>query len=99
VEHAVEEVSNFYRVFHSMRFVDDKLVLRISQSLSSHKIEMLNTEFADILVTGTIEQTKALSHESSEPELAELPRLTMHYNRRSQGRLRQLINRINEPEA
>ena len=43
-----------------------------------------------------IEQTGALPHEASEPELAELPRLVMHFNRRSQGRLRQLINRIND---
>ncbi len=96
VDRAIEEVTQFYRVFHSMRFVDEKLVLRINQALTVQKLENLNTEFADILVSGIIEQTGALPHESSEPELAEFPRLVMHYNRRSQGRLRQLINRIND---
>jgi hypothetical protein len=64
--------------------------------LTVQKLENLNAEFADILVSGMIEQTGALPHEASEPELAELPRLVMHFNRRSQGRLRQLINRIND---
>lgn len=96
VERAIEEVANFYRVFHSMRFVDERLVLRIAESLTVEKMARLNAEFADILVSGMIEQTSALPHESSEPEIAAFPRLVMHYNRRSQGRLRQLINRINE---
>ena len=56
----------------------------------------MNTEFADILVSGAIEQRDALPEESNEPELNELPRLSLHFNRRSIGRLRQLINRINE---
>jgi hypothetical protein len=96
VDRAIEEVTQFYRLFHSMRFVDEKLVLRINQALTVQKLENLNAEFADILVSGMIEQTGALPHEASEPELAELPRLVMHFNRRSQGRLRQLINRIND---
>lgn len=98
VERAVEEVVRFYRVFHSMRFVDEKLVLRISQPLSLEKLAAVNVEFADILVSGAVEQTTALPHESNEPELVDFPRLVMHYNRRSQGRLRQLINRINEDD-
>jgi hypothetical protein len=36
-----------------------------------------------------------LPDESSEPELAELPRLVMHFNRRNLGRLRQLIDSVN----
>jgi len=96
VERAIAEVANFYRVFHSMRFVDERLVLRIAESLTAEKLDALNAEFADILVSGMIEQTSVLPHESSEPEIAAFPRLVMHYNRRSQGRLRQLINRINE---
>jgi uncharacterized protein (TIGR00730 family) len=35
VQETVDEVLKFYRVYHSMRYVDDQLVLRINQSLSA----------------------------------------------------------------
>jgi len=38
-----------------------------------------------------------LADEAGEPELAELPRLKLHFNRRNLGRLRQLIDAINLP--
>ncbi|HUP79744.1 MAG TPA: LOG family protein, partial [Pirellula sp.] len=95
-DQAVDEILQFYRVYHSMRYVNDFLVIRMNSKQPADKLETMNTEFADILVTGAIEQRDALPAESNEPELKELPRLTLHFNRRSIGRLRQLINRINE---
>ena len=79
-----------------MRYVNDLLVIRMNSKQSESKLEAMNAEFRDILVSGTIEQRDALPEESNEPELHELPRLYLHFNRRSIGRLRQLINRINE---
>ena len=95
VDETVEEVLRFYRVYHSMRYVDDCLVLRINHRLSPEKIEQLNTDFSSILVKGWIEQCEALPGESNEPEVAQLPRLKLHFNRRNFGRLRQLIDAIN----
>ncbi len=95
VEETVEEVLRFYRVYHSMRYVDDFLVLRINHSVSQEKLDQLNTNFSSILVKGWIEQCEALPAESNEPEVAHLPRLKLHFNRRNFGRLRQLIDAIN----
>ena len=92
---AVREVLQFYRVYHSMRYVDDLLVLRLSSRLSDERVEQLNEVFSDILVRGKIEQTGMLPEEAGEPELAELPRLVLTFNRRNLGRLRQLIDAIN----
>jgi hypothetical protein len=78
-----------------MRYVNDLLVLRITSALSLERIEQLNDEFADIQVSGRLEQRGALPEEASEPELAELPRLVMHFNRRNLGRLRKLIDAVN----
>ena len=55
----------------------------------------LEEEFADLLETGAFEQRAALPEEADEPDLQDLPRLAFHYHRRSAGRIRQLINRIN----
>ena len=50
---------------------------------------------AVVLVSGGIEQVTALPTED-EPEIRHLPRLVMHFNRTHFGRLRQLIDCLNE---
>lgn len=97
VDEAIDEVLNFYRVYHSLRYVNDVLVLRVIEKLSEAHLDRLNTNFSDILTKGSIQQSNALDAESNEPEIAHLPRLTMHFNRRSLGRLRMLIDAINSP--
>lgn len=92
---AVNEVVDFFRVYHSMRYVSDKLVLRLQRRLSDPQVEELADEFSDILNGGGFQQTSALDEEQNEEQLAELPRLVLDFNRRSHGRLRQLINKIN----
>ena len=58
-------------------------------------LEDINTSFADILLDGGFEQGEALPDELDDPELLALPRLVFHFNRRSLGRLRQLIDVLN----
>ena len=98
VDEACEEIHRFYRVYHSSRYVEkgERLAIRLKHSLSGEIMESLNTEFHDILVSGSIEQREAFSEEDSEPEIADLPRLSLMFNRRNLGRLRELINRINQ---
>jgi hypothetical protein len=93
---AVEEILHFYRVYHSMRYVGDTLVLRVYQPLAPEELDAINAQFADILVEGKIEQVDALPEEANEPELAELPRLKLRFDRVQLGRLRMLINAIND---
>lgn len=95
VDEAIAEVLDFYRVYHSMRYVNDRLVIRIKRPLSDEHLERIQMQFADILVDGTFQQRDALPEESGESELAEMPRLKFHFNRRSLGRLRLLINDLN----
>jgi uncharacterized protein (TIGR00730 family) len=96
VESAVEEILNFYRVYHSMRYVNQFLLLRVTQALTADQLASLNREFPDILVSGEIEQVTAMPEEGNEPELAHLPRLRLHFDRKHMGRLRQLIDAIND---
>ncbi len=96
VDEAVQELVQFYRVYHSMRFVREKLVFRLQQPPSDELLAALQEDFADILVGGRFEVCGPLSAEKDEPELAGLTRLAFHFDRRSHGRLRQMINRIND---
>ena len=96
VDDAVREITDFYRVFHSQRFVRGQLVLRLMRRPSPELVERLNDEFSDIVTTGKIRLGGAHPDEANEPALADLPRLLFAFNRRSFGRLRQLIDIIND---
>ena len=92
-EDACEHILAFYRVFHSYRYVDENLVFRLNHELTPEQIDELNDEFKDLVRSGRIEQTRALS---AEQDHLELPRIVFHHTRRAWGRVRQLIDRIND---
>jgi hypothetical protein len=95
VDEAVEEMTRFYRVYHSARTVGRLLVLRLMREIPATLVKALGRDFADIVTSGTIEQRPALAEELDEPEIAALPRLVFHFNRTNFGRLRELIDRLN----
>jgi uncharacterized protein (TIGR00730 family) len=95
VEEAVNEILQFFRVYHSMRFVHGKLVVRLNRRPSDAVLAEIQEKFADILASGRFEITGQLPQEKEETALADLPRLVFHYNRFNQGRLRLLIDFLN----
>ena len=99
VEEAVAEITNFYRNFHSYRYVGDRLVLRLQAALSKPALQSLNENFGAMLKSGEIEQRGALEEEANEPDLADLPRIVLRHRRRDFGLLREFINTINEAEV
>ena len=92
---AVAEILQFYKIFHSVRWVGKRLVIRISYRLSKNAIVDLNKKFADIVETGEIVQDVALRQEKNEPEIWDLPRLIFTPDRNRFERLRQLIDALN----
>ena len=96
VDETIDEILGFYKVYHSMRYVNDRLVFRLKEKLSDEKLAAIRDQFSDILASGDYVQRDALPEESGEPDLAELPRLHFHFDRRHLGRLRMLINLIND---
>lgn len=97
VDEAVAEIRQFYRVYHSMRYVGRKqyLVLRLRSILPAELLERIRQEFADIVAGETFELVPADPEESNDKHLLHLPRLRFQFDRRSLGRLRQLIDFIN----
>jgi hypothetical protein len=79
-----------------MRYVRGKLVLRIHREPSDPFLERLNDEFSDIVETGRIKKTTVHRLEADDEHLAHLPRLAFHFDRKSIGRLRQMIDLIND---
>ncbi|MFQ5590117.1 MAG: LOG family protein [Phycisphaerae bacterium] len=94
-EDAVEAILRFYRRYHSSRFVGEQMVFRLNSALSARALSELNTDFADVLTSGSFVQVDQ-PLEEERGEYADKPRLVFAFNRRSAGRLRLLIDRINE---
>lgn len=96
IEGAIEEIKKFYRNYHSYRFVRQDLVLRSLHPPSPALIESLNRNFRDILTEGEVRATGPLSEEADDPETVSLPRLLVPFNRKGFGRLRKMIDVIND---
>jgi uncharacterized protein (TIGR00730 family) len=101
IEEAVAEVLNFYSNYHSSRWVEDLLVMRVRYAPTPEQLAALNRDFKEILTKGKIRVSKALPEEVE--EVGRFPRVALHFDRRSMGRLRLLIDRLNsyvaEPAA
>jgi uncharacterized protein (TIGR00730 family) len=93
---AVEEILGFYRVFHSMRTIRRTTVIRMNHDIDDTVLETLSAEFADILGARPVRRISAMREESDEPETLALARIGLDFNLLRFGRLRQLINRLNE---
>jgi hypothetical protein len=102
---AYEAIAGFYRVYHSSRYIDAQLVIRLNQELADEEVEQLNQSFSDIILTGKIEKSQALpkevQNEQPQPQQVQedtdhLPRLIFHFNQRDHGRLYQMIAAINK---
>ncbi|WDI44899.1 TIGR00730 family Rossman fold protein [Bremerella sp. P1] len=94
IEEAVGEIEQFYKVYHSMRYVRKQLVIRTMTPIAESLLNDIRTEFQDILSEGTFEVRDALPEED-EPELEDMPRLVFTFNRRNLGRLRILVDCLN----
>lgn len=95
VEVAVDELITFGRNFHSIRWVGDRLVVRMRYAPTDDELAALNEDFADMALSGGIERTDALPAEVSGNDRVELPRVVLRHDPSKAGRLRALIDRLN----
>jgi uncharacterized protein (TIGR00730 family) len=94
IDEACEAIVSFYRVFHSCRYVGNRLVLRLNSELSDENVEWLNENFSDILIKGRIEKSAPLPQEAQDASVG-VSRLVLYFNQRDLGRLYQLIAEVN----
>lgn len=95
VDEAVDFVANFYRNYHSIRYVGNRTILRLNKALSEKQIELMNGNFKDILTSGGIYSCGATPEEIKNRDHLDLFRIGLNFNRYSYGRLHSLIHQIN----
>lgn len=95
-EEAVSWIQSYYLTYHSVRQVRDKLVIRLEKELRDEQVQELNEIFGDLVMSGEIIKTSALPEEKDEPSLWSKPRIAFRYNKKSAGRLNEMILVINQ---
>ena len=97
VDAAVEKIRHFYSRYHSLRVVHGQLVIRLTSELGPDDIRKLTDQYHDILLPGGgIAASGALEAEREDADVMHLPRLVIDFNRKGFGRLRSLIDSIND---
>jgi uncharacterized protein (TIGR00730 family) len=92
----VRSINHFYARYHSLRYIDDHLVIRLTSGIDQGKVEELKGCFSDILrPDGEMYLSGPLPEEMDEPEIEHLPRLILNFKRDDFGRLRELIDALN----
>jgi len=95
-QEALQVISTFYRTYHSLRFIENRLVIRLQRRLSEEEIETLTKEFPELIKGGDqIRSCEAFPEEIDEPDLAHLPRISLLFDHHHYGLLIAFINRIN----
>ncbi|MBJ9977795.1 TIGR00730 family Rossman fold protein [Pseudomonas sp. S75] len=97
-EEAVEEITQFYRNYHSSRWLKTQFVLRMQRPLSAIALAEMQERFADLCLSGDYVQKLHSDGPYEDDGHSQLPRLVFTFTGRDQGRLRELIDFINVPE-
>lgn len=99
VEEAVTHIRDFYKVYHSLRYVDNQTVLRLNRPVPQELVDELNRDFKDIIRKGDIQISEPFKKEIQRNEYPDLPRLVFNFNKQSFGRLNEMIWRLNRFSA
>lgn len=97
-DEAVEEIRQFYRNYHSSRWLKNQFVIRMQHRLSDAALQDIEESFADLRLSGCYRQQADSGVEHEEGNFSHLTRLTFAFNGRALGRLRELVDFINLPE-
>ncbi len=97
IDEAVAEVRHFYSNYHSLRYTPRRCHHPPAPPAHKTPARRHPSKFSDLMSTATPSASPAaLPVERDEPALANLPRLVFPFNRRDHGRLRMLIDHLND---
>lgn len=96
IEDAVNEITNFYANYHSIRFVNDVLYIRLQRSVPTERFTEIARRCAELASDGVIEQTTATAEEIHDNDMPEMPRVSLRYAAKGFADLRELIDALNQ---
>lgn len=94
-EQAVETIDCFYSNYDSIRFVGNKLVIRLRQGPNNAQLSDLNERFGHLVESGSIERTGPSKIERRDDDLVSHERISFTFSKRGYGELISMINVLN----
>jgi hypothetical protein len=95
VHEAVQEITSFYKNYHSIRFVENKMYIRVQRAISdSDFVDLVNT-YGYLSSDGILKQSGPSEIEAKENDMPSLTRISLEYNAKGFADLRPLIDAIN----
>lgn len=95
VNEARQEITDFWRNYHSIRYVGANLVVRMHRGPDADELAAINTDFAHLTDGTPITETGPLPVEVDDDDELSRDRLLIRYGPGHYGRLRGLVDRIN----
>ena len=95
LDEAVAAIRGFWRNYQGIRWVGDRLVVRLRAEPTAAEVAALNEEFADLCLEGPIEASGPLNAEVSDGDALDLHRLVLPFDPRKGGRFRDMIRAVN----
>lgn len=95
VEDAATEIVGFYRNYHSLRWVGDRLVIRLERRPTATEAAQLSRDFADVIGGPIQVLDRPLPAERRSAEFPDLARVAVRFDRMSYARLRDLVDALN----
>lgn len=96
VDEAVAVITSFYNNYHSIRFVNNTMIIRMNRRIPEPEFASIKSEFAWIAASGDIQQCGATKEEVQDDDVPKLPRIALTYLPKGYADLRGLIDAINK---
>jgi uncharacterized protein (TIGR00730 family) len=94
-DEAVETIDRFYSNYHSLRFVGDRLVLRLKQGPDDLQLDALNEQFGHLIESGSIERSEPSKAERRDEDLITYDRISLRFAKRGYAELISMIGVVN----
>jgi len=95
-EEALDYIDGFYKNYHSIRLVKDKMVIRIQNKPSPEGMLQMEKEYGHLSKDARFRLSAPLPEEANEPELSHLPRIVFPSDKNDYSGMRLLIDFINQ---
>lgn len=95
VGRAVDVITDFYRRYHSIRWVGSRLVIRLTSEVTDGELADLNERFGHLCTEGSIERSGPFPPERADDDHVELPRLALAFDVFQMAGLHHLVRAVN----
>lgn len=93
---ACETIEHFYSNYHSIRYVGERLVVRVRRAPGQGQLAALNEEFGHLVAKGSIDVVGPTKAEQRDDDEVDLARVAFVFTKSGFGELLHLIRRLNE---